>query len=235
MKLRVHSRICAAAAVILTALVAAPACASLIIDDFSQGAVDLFVQNLPGQAFVYQQSVETGLDPAHTIGGQRLTWVQTGLDSDPAAARLQSAGMWFRLDNDDTRAGLKYLGLGGVDLTGGGQLNRLAFDGAYDQHGIDGYYAAVAIQLRDAAGHAQLASLLLDQHVAGVGDLGVDGNYGLPLTDWGIVDLRHIQDIEFTFAGGVMFSGWFSMANIAVVPEPASLMSLILLSIARKR
>lgn len=199
--------------------------AEIVIDNFDEGATYLFAQNDlyggPQQA----ESLETGLLAQNTIGGKRLTWVEAGLDEDPAIAELTlaSGSMRFTLDNDEAHGGLTYDDLGGVDLTGGMTGEDLLFDIVYANSGSSST-VVVELDLFDGAGQTAHLSQEIGDWLFG----GYSGTYGFAL-DGGVssqVDLLDIDDIRFTFWGGVDYWGTVSIDNIRVTPEPVGIVLL---------
>ena len=208
--------------------------ASLTIDNFRAGAVHLIAHNEPGQHGTYADLLESGLPAGDTINGRRLTWVEAGQDSDPAIAQSVPAAMRFQLDNDECRGGLKYLGLGGVDLTQGGFADRIDFEINYEHNGSESTVVAI-LTVRDTLARTQELSQEIAAHLPGGGLVGYSGTYGFNLVDCAPVDMTHLQDIELRFSGGARYFGQFDVGSIAAVPEPASLVMLGLLAIRRSR
>ncbi|MEW6250620.1 MAG: hypothetical protein AB1716_08220 [Planctomycetota bacterium] len=207
------------------------ASADLIVDDFTQGAVYLLARSPHFGGPPYAERLETGLAPQNTLNGRRLTWVAAGQDADPAIAELRHPAMWFNIDNDEGRGGLKYPGLGGLDLTRAGSLDRLALELDYLRPGEAGQYVSAVVTLRDTFGRERALSQTLGRDVAGVGWVGFSGTYGFALDAWAPVDLRSIADIELRFWGGPAFHDWFALSGLAIVPEPGGLLAGMVLGL----
>jgi len=207
---------------------------ALTIDNFSEGAVDIVADGAPPNFAEYVEVSETGLTASNTIGGSRLTWVQDGVDFDPATAELIGGVMRMEIDNDENQSGLSYRGLGGIALPS--SMGRIAIDILYSvgPPRIFGGVELTVTLLDTVGGSGQIRAFLAD-----AGHMNVSGTYELPFDAalHAAVDLSSIERIDLSFRGDADYDNPFEIDNIRAIPEPgvALLLALALVAVPHRR
>jgi hypothetical protein len=211
----------------------AGAAQALLIDDFSDGNVNLVVTNGAGLA---------SLDPATALGSSRATWIGQSTFTGDRSSTLNISGGSFSVDNSIGTSSRSSIGYGVSSVHNGGgfgtnpnsNFNLSAFD-TYRFHfeGND-QPLTIFISLFTDGG---VNGLVLSKSVAGgqlapfVFDVTLADVFG----SFGSYDLSDVDQLRFDFSSSN--AGDFALSHIEAVPEPATMaiLGLGLAAIARRR
>ena len=198
--------------------------ASLVIDDFTQiqgGATT-------GNQFIFTGAgtvtdLDTGLNSANTIGGQReifATWLGGATTPIATSAIVNTDLQRFSVSNGDGtlgEGGVHYLGLGGVSLLLGGNEYFNAYIASADL----GVTMTIAISDTIAAG-GDIATWTSGTLNAGSNVYELLSSF----TNASNVDFSQVDDIRITLSGAVAFDASSTTFEITdspnFVPEPSS-------------
>jgi hypothetical protein len=185
--------------------VATPSVRAIVIDDFTVGPI-----HLERNAGVAVSHIQTGLDPAHVLGGQREIvlgqFYENGqvLDIDTSAQRMSLTSAPFpALAGLDVTYGSRTVPLG-IDLTAEGH-DRFVFDfvGALPS-------CCSSFRVTSATGSAlQIDSVDLENYY--------DGNVAtIPFSEFSGVDFTNVASLELDFGR----HRGFVLGAIYTIPEP---------------